>query len=365
MAIAWLAASLFMPVSRVLITGDLLRPHPDDPSRSESLRRIRWFEDLLAPAIGQVTELPVGRLACEGALDVKTLYADAGTVPSPDAWAALYAGELPPRLASRLGELCQDALVIGIELPPAVAEGLVDAGIPVLDCVVDPLRFLDDIPLSWRASDPAVRAAIEPFRMSQFEVARGVARIRAKSRWIHDLDLAPGATLVLDQVSSDSAMIDPLRRRRVGWEDYLDELVALRSAGPVVWRPHPHGAASAALEAVLGDAPRADGNFYHLLCRDELTGVVAISSGGVVEARTFGKHGRHLLDRHAGIWFPGWATPVPVLGHWISPHFWSSVLRPLVPTRDDVPVVPVEKSFHRRSINCEWEFSWIDQVVAR
>jgi hypothetical protein len=48
----------------------------------------------------------------------------------------------------------------------------------------------------------------------------------------------------------------------------------------------------------------------------------------------------------------------------MSPHFWRDVLSPLVATREDVPERPVEKDVFRRSMNCDWEFGWIDRVVA-
>lgn len=353
-----------MAVSRILLTGDLLRPDPADPARSESRRRIQWFEDLLAPALAQVTDLPVARVAAEGEHDLVSLYRDAGLTPSLDTWAALYAGDLPPRLESRLLDLFQDAVVIGMETPPSIARVLHGAGIPLIDGIVDPVRFLDDIPLSWRTPDAAVAARLEPFRLAPFDITRRVALIRAKNRWMPPLDVPAGATLVLDQMASDSAVIDPVRGRRVSWDDYGDVLASLRSGGPLLWRPHPHSLPHPVLEAAMRGVPKATDHFYRLLGTEAVREVVAISSGGVIEARHFGKTGRHLLDRYEGITVPGWRTLVPVVGHWVSPHFWRDVLRPLLPTRDDVPCVPCEKNFFRRSINCDWGFTWMDQVVA-
>src|SRR5262245_44142511 len=104
-----------MRISRVIITGDFLRPLEADQNQSESVRRIRWFEDLLSPPLSLVTDLPVKRLACEGRVTMRSLYADCRLTPSLDAWAAIYADRLSDDLRDRILEWCQDALVIGIE----------------------------------------------------------------------------------------------------------------------------------------------------------------------------------------------------------------------------------------------------------
>lgn len=353
-----------MTIARILLTGDILRPTPGDPERSESVRRIRWFEDLLTPPLALVTDVPVQRLACDGPhLDFRAVYADCGTTPSIGAWAQLYAADLPPRLCDRLAALCRDALVVGVEMAPSVVRALGGAGVPVIDCAVDPHRFLSDIPLAWRSTDAGVRRALEPFGVSRFDVQHQAARIKAKARWMFEVAVPEGATLVLDQVPGDSAMIDPQRGRMVGWADYLPQVMEIRARGPVLWRSHPQHPHDGPLSGILGEACRTTANFYHLLAHDHLTGVAAISSGGVVEARAFGKIGTHLLDRLAGIRLPAWRSPVPVIGHWLSPHFWSAVLAPLLETRPGVPILPVEKNVLRRTINCDWEFSWIDQLV--
>jgi hypothetical protein len=354
-----------MPIKRIIITADLLRPFAHDPARSESLRRIRWFEDLLRPVLETVVDLPIERLACEGDLAFSSLYANCGQVPSIESWAELYTGALPTRLRDRLLSRCRDAVVIGAELAPSLAETLMDGGVPVLDCMTDPLRFLDDIPLSWRTTDDSMRAQLARFRLDPFDVARRVGRIKAKTRWMPELPVPEGATLLLGQVWSDGALVDPQRRRMVWWDDYRHQLDAIAARGPILWRAHPHHPVQAPPVARVHSDPRlVNANFYQLLSHDHLMGVAAISSGGAIEARAFGKCGEHLLDRYAGIRFPHWGDPVPVLGHWMSPHFWRDVLSPLVATREDVPERPVEKDVFRRSMNCDWEFGWIDRVVA-
>lgn len=354
-----------MAISRILITGDFLRPHPHNPVEPETPRRNRWFEDLLAPPLARVTDLPVQSLECDGPMNLRSLYRTTGVEPSLEAWAALWASDLGAGIRDRILEASNGALVIGVELPPSVSRVLRDAGVPLLDCVPDPLRFLDDVPLAWRTTDTAMRAALEPFRLSAFDIERRAAQVRSKTRWMRPPDVPVGATLVLDQVPHDSALIDPQRGRLATWTDYLHRLADLKTAGPVLWRPHPHNRTSDAIAEILGHDTKTTANFYQLVSHDHLTRVAAMSSGGVVEARAFGKDGVHFLDRYAGIELPDWGTPVTVEGHWVSPHFWSAVLAPVIDTRRDVPVVPPERNFLRRSLNNDWGFGWIDQVVER
>jgi hypothetical protein len=192
-----------------------------------------------------------------------------------------------------------------------------------------------------------------------------VAQIKAKMRWLPAPAIPDGATLLLDQLPSDAAMIDPRRHRRVAWDDYVDQVRTLEREGPVVWRPHPYNPDVALLEGMLGRGTKRSENFYSLLAQDALVRVAAISSGGVVEARAFGKDGLHFMDRCAGIDVQGWTTPVPVIGHWLSPHFFSAVLSGAIDTRRDVPELPLERDFVRRANNVDWDFGWIDQIVER
>src|SRR4029078_13643298 len=104
-------------MKRILLTGDFLRPLEADPRESESLRRIRWFEDLLAPPLALVPDLPVRRPACEGQRQLASLYADAGLTPSLEAWAQLFAGPIEGRLGSRIFDFFLDAIQIISELP--------------------------------------------------------------------------------------------------------------------------------------------------------------------------------------------------------------------------------------------------------
>ncbi|NOT24473.1 MAG: hypothetical protein HOP16_00100 [Acidobacteria bacterium] len=352
-----------MAISRILITGNVLRPQPAAPAVSESVARICWLQDLLSPPLSEVTNLPIERLACDRALSFGALYRDAGLEPSLDAWAELYAGELPPSMEQRLLDACQDALVISLEMPPSMARLLARAGIPVLDAIVDPLRFLVDIPLGWRSPHAGLREALIPFGVTPYEVKHRVAQIKAKMRWLPAPVLPEGATLVLDQLPSDAAMIDPRRRRRVAWSDYVEHVRELQREGPVVWRPHPYNADTSALGELLGSDTVRHENFYSLLTQDALVRVAAVSSGGVIEARAFGKEGLHFMDRFEGVGVPGWAAPIPVVGHWLSPHFFSAVLSDVIETRADVATLPVERDVFRRANNTDWEFGWIDQIV--
>jgi hypothetical protein len=350
-----------MSISRILIIGDPLRPNPGDPSQSGSTTFVRCFRDLLTAPLSAVTDLPVELLTD----DFPGLYRDSGLVPSTEAWATLYAGDLSQALQERLLRACRDAFVIGIEMPPSIARLLTRHDVPFLDCVVDPLRFLDDLALTCRTHIAAIRQALAPFAVPAFDVRRAAARITAKTRWLPPPAIPDGATLVLDQLPLDAALIDPRRGRHVDWEDYRAELTALKQDGPVIWRAHPYRPDGGLLADILGADARTTTNFYQLVSDDRLARVVAISSGGVVEARAFGKAGVHFLDRYAGIELEGWANPTPVVGHWLSPHFWREILAPLAATRREVPEQPVVKNAFRSAIDADWDFGWIDQTVVR
>ena len=361
--------------SRIVIAADVLRPLPGTPGASATRANTRWLHALLDWPLRRACPLPVQAIAWGDGFDADRFYRLMGATPDLDAWAALhFAPTLPATADAMVAEAFAGAVVIGVELPPCLVASLTRAGIPVIDTVGTPLRFLDDVLNAWRTNRPDVHARLSAHRFDDSNAWRQAGLIRAKSAWLAPLDVPAGAALVVGQVGSDKALIHRHEGRLLSFADYLEPLFALAERhGSVLYKPHPYDDAHGRSAAVIGrfrSFRAVRDNVYRLMCEPGLEAVYAISSGCVDEARYFGKRGERFYRPGPDIGADGrddhgLLPAVPVDQAWLEPSFWRDVLVPLVEVLPGAePAPPCRPHRIRRSLNADWGFLAIDQVVA-
>lgn len=361
--------------SRIVIAADLLRPLPNAPRESATRANTRWLHALLDWPLQRACRLPVQTIAWGAGFDTRRFYRLTGTAPGLDAWAALhFAPTLPAAADAMIAEAFAGAIVIGVELAPCIAASLTRAGIPVIDTVGTPLRFLDDVLNAWRTNRTEVHARLQAHRFDDALAWRQAGLIRAKAAWMPPLGVPDGAALVVGQVGSDKALIHRREGRLLGFDDYVEALFALAERhGTVLYKPHPYQDGHGRSAAVIGrfrSFRTVSHNVYRLMSEPGLEAVYAISSGCVDEAGYFGKRGERFYrpepDVDAGGRDPhGLLAAVPVDQAWLEPRFWRDLLAPLVEVQPgDEPAPPYRPHRIRRSLNADWGFLAIDQVVA-
>ena len=137
-------------------------------------------------------------------------------MPRPRDW-------LPAAAEALIESAYRDALVIGCETTPCVAAALTRLGIPLLDTIGHPIRFLDDLLNAWRSNHAGMANALTDFEYD-VELARAQAGlISAKMAWRPPLDAPQDSALLIGQVGSDKALIDldPLTDQRKHEYDWL------------------------------------------------------------------------------------------------------------------------------------------------
>jgi hypothetical protein len=364
-------------IRRIVVTADILRPMPGMAGRPATQANGRWLASLLAWPLARACALPVQTVAWGNGFDVAAFYRCLGALPALDDWARLhYQTELPAEADAMVAEAFADSLVIGCELTPSLAASMSRAGIPVIDTVGTPLRFLDDVLNAWRSNHAGVQQRIEAQRFDTDEAHRQAGLLCAKMAWLPaPQDLRPDTALLVGQVGSDKALIHKTEGRLLSFADYVEALfqVAERHAA-VLYKPHPYADGHGPSEQVVGrfaSFGRTQTNVYRLLAQPELSAVYAISSGCVVEAGYFGKQGAHFYEPlHAfdggGVDPHGLHRAVPVGQAWLEPAFWREILAPLVevvPGHSSAP--PFRAHRLRRSLNADWNFLEVDDVVMR
>lgn len=366
--------------SRIVITGDLLRPFPvEDGWEGATWKNIRWLSALLRPLLPDTAPAPTTLAwdalmpAGTGALfDTPALYDALGEPLNLQSWARLAQRDTAPdALVEALREPLQGALVIGYELPPVLLDAFRQLQLPVIDLILHPLRFLPDLVFAMRTNVPAFHQVLQGHALDPSEVTRQVGLIQAKAAWMPPPEpMPPGTALLLGQVASDRAMVQA-DGRFARLEDHLGELHRLCAEHPLVlFKPHPYAAHDPAAHAVLQQLPcivRTSANFYHLLAQPELDAVMALNSSGLVEARAFGRRAHQLVpflydfdssqtpaDGHLG-------SPVALSPAWTEPGFWRALLGGDTATPPRPAWVPNRL---RRSMNADWGYQFMEQVCA-
>jgi hypothetical protein len=259
-------------------------------------------------------------------------------------WAAMQAEDaLPPRVEALIEAATRDSLTMLFEAPPVLIAALDRLGRPWIDVRVDPRRFLADLLLSFRASDPGIGARLAEAALDADFLAAEIAYVRARHFHL-PASLPPDALVVLAQVTSDASLIHGGAIARPA--DFAGEIAATCRGRNVVLKPHPYddGSALAAWQALLPGAAVIDTNFYALIAVEPPADMLTLSSGSAVEAALFGHRVRRLLPAPAG------QRAALLHGYWY-PGFWEwclgrSGLRPAEP-----PFVPDRL---RRTLNLDW-----------
>lgn len=363
-------------IRRILITGDVLRPLAHAPGKPATRPNVRWLSSLLAWPLAQVTSLPVSCVSWGEGFDADAFYRAVGLSPDIHGWARVhYAQTLPKAAEACIESAYSEALVIGCETTPCIAEALHRLGIPLVDTIAHPLRFLDDILNAWRSNHRAIAERLADHRYDLTNARAQAGLIRAKMAWRPRLSAPDNMALLIGQVGSDKALIHRTEGRLIGFGDFVDSLVEMEKRhAAVLYKPHPYEdrfGNSASVVRQFKSFHVTKSNFYWLVSQDQIADVYAISSGTCEEAPYFGKAGRYLYsplytfdDGSAEAATAGLSTPVPVEHAWLWPQFWHSALEPVLPVvKPTFSQMPYRANRIRRSLNADWNFGEVDAVV--
>ena len=369
-----------MPSSKLILTGDIFRPFPvNNRWESATWKNVRWLNGIIGTA-ASLAGWKVSTVSWDPALnrdhqdvDVEEIY-DAMKLPlNIEGWCRLISEPaLPAAVESYLLSLFHADLVVGYEMPEHLLRLLNNAGIAVIDVVLHPVRFMDDILFALRTNRQDIHARLLRHEVQRNAMVRQAGFIRAKAAWMRPpLALSPGTSLLLGQVDTDRAAVDTATGRLRSLADHAETLLDLivRSSG-TLFRPHPYQLAesrSFALIKGLQSVRLTNANYYHLLSQNEVETVCALNSSGLVEAEIFGKEAVWLAPPcyRFGTDAPEdnrYGDAVAQDGAWCAPDFWEAVRLDAGLSEDGS--VPLTPNRLRRSLNADWGFSAIDKVVS-
>jgi hypothetical protein len=335
----------------------------------EPLQRsqLGWIQRLLSRPVRRAAGLEPGRFlgtddGAEG-LDRGEFFRRSGLAFDPGARFLPFLPEelSEASLAMLSPHLSADSLLIGYELAEPTRRVLARLGVPFIDFWLHPVRFLDDLLFGFYASDPASHRELPAFAIDPEVFWLYADRIRTAFHARGQVpDLVPGSALFVGQTLRDKAVLRHTRMLNV--LDYQDAFTDLCRAHPrVYYSRHPHlGAGDEAILQFLGGIGNVElcpHPAYQLLASDRITRVMTVSSSVGIEAQYFDLPSDILYQpvinlgtRHECQEY------VAIFQEWLSPHFWSRILGPVLPTRPCGRVAFLDPGNKLRDM-LDWQFS--------
>lgn len=323
-------------MSRVILTGDILRPQ-EDAFRPAQDGNIRWLHRLLRRPIGTaIGAEPQALLWAE--FDTPAFYEAAGASKDIEGWITLFdAPELPREAAAMLARPFHDtAAVIGFELAELQTRLLSRMGVPWIDLNIHPYRFGPDVLFAVRTNHPGVLEALRAHHAEDAEFEAWADLLAATAVKMPPALPVTEGCLVVGQTRVDRSLISG--GRLLDLRDFAAPLhAALGREARFLFKPHPYNPDGFGLHDIGIPARRireVTENIYVLLAQEALTRVVGVSSSVLAEARFFGKEAVVLGTPPIRV-APGRDALAPglhasVVDAWLNADFWRDLLAPVM-----------------------------------
>jgi hypothetical protein len=363
-------------IEKIVFSGDFLRPCANAFVSSQR-HNILWLSRLLGSQVALATGLTPRTVAWGagasrdeslGDAEISAIYEELCVRKSIDGWAALYdhAGS-----SATLDAIVQrhfaGALVIGFELPPVVTRALLRRGAAIIDICVHPVRFLDDIFLAVRASEPLMRESLarHAVREEFLRLMAGISSAAALAK--SSFSPEPNSLVIFDQTSDDAVRIAGGRFVRLN--AFREQVTATAAAFARVYlKNHPYAPRSETLGTLQAwgiAAEEIDENAYCLMAHPNVRGVLSLSSSACAEAMYFDKEAHFLLRSPRRLALDGaigdFESYVGIYDAFLGVDFWREVLQDFMPVtvRDGLKAAAKPNRL-RLSLGAFWAYNRID-----
>ncbi|SLN33184.1 hypothetical protein ROJ8625_01552 [Roseivivax jejudonensis] len=368
------------PPRRIVFTADFLRASPYHWRPTQHFNAL-WLKQLFGESLRQATGLPSELMMWDhdsvagGGFDaglVAQIYDAFGVPRNIHGWVRIFnADRMPPQVEALILSRVRDALVVGFEMPPFLEALLTRHGIPFVDVINHPVRFLDDIMFGLRGNLAPIDRALAQEAVSE-DWLRLMAGIQAAAaQRLFRREIPDDSALFLMQMEHDRSQVDG--RRFVKAVEFMDRIAGLAARHERLFvKTHPLQPRAPQAMAILGAFPNAeaiDANFYTLAATSQVRTVAALSSSTITEAAYFGKAAEYLFRppyRFArGGDMPSGGDYVGVYHKYLEPDFWRRLLREVVETTPEDGMRVAEKPNRLRlSLREFWNFNEIDTDFA-
>lgn len=343
----------------IVFTGNLLRFTPSNPFRSNQVANVQWIARLLEPVfrnhLGFTTEEVVWDVGTE--FDSRIIYRAYGLPLSEKGYADLLCQEPNEELRDYMQRYFGGSIVVGYELPILFVKAFKQLGIKYIDLILAPWRFLPDLVFGIRTSELAWFKNLWAQRLEESTIWSYAGIMRARIARFPKRPLVDNSAVFAGQVPNDISLLNAGSFLQLeDFEDQISDIV--KSHGRLYFKEHPYAPAADRKQqrqffSKFGNVKVTNENIYYLMCQESITGIYALTSSVVHEAKFFEKARARLAPYpfhfcEAGK-FDSLAF-VPVYDRILQPRFWGTVFG----AGNDQPEIATPTGCLRSSLGLSW-----------
>ena len=358
---------------KIIFTGDIFRSnHLGNGSQDIN---INWLSSALSPCLKLASSLSLEKqlFSRKDASLTQSGYQMIESEVSIEGWAKLFKyKKLNRDFLMNVWLSFRDSIVIAFELPEILRDALDTLGIPFIDIIIHPVRFLDDIVFGIRSNNREISQLFTQYILPEESILMQAGIVMASMSRLPRLKISGKAALFAGQTTDDKVLINQDKFYKVS--DFCDRFAEISASyDTLLIKAHPYSLdpfEAISISRLFGNCQIVKDNFYYLMSHDNIEAVYSISSSTSIEAKYLGKQGFHLSNYpfrfteeydEAEFKLGSFFTVDDVI---FSADFWRNILAPLVSTSALTNIkLPKKPNRIRTSLRSFWGFNFVDTDI--
>lgn len=311
-----------------------------------------WMQSLFEYTMKAVSNLPVYKLFPSNfvsvnlepnaiAFDYVKFFKFYGITYNKNSWGDLYYNkDYNEEAYAYIKSIFQDSLVISYEMDSCILNILDELGIPYIDMYISPVRFLEDQLFSMTSNFETIYNKLLNYKLDENIIYMQANYLKTfylmrDGKYIQETP----AILFLGQTQYDKSLINNETGEVYSILNHKKEFEeSIKGFSRILYKRHPKALGDElVLEYLktLGDVTITNENFYSLISRPDIQRVVAISSGGLIEAKYFNKETKFLLHESVNLQYGNEFDKekyINIYEHFFALNFWADVLSCVINT---------------------------------
>lgn len=333
-------------IKKIILTGHPLREFGKYYSA--------WFPNLIFYNIKAITNLPIYTLVTPNfhGINIEENFIPFDYVKfakfynleyNKNIWGELYYNaEYNKEAYEYVKSIFEGSLVISYEMDVCLLRILDYYKIPYIDMYISPIRFLEDQLFSMTTNSEDVYNKILQYKLPEEQIYLEANYLSTfyKQRYYAKIKKEP-AVLFIGQTAFDRSLINPETGELYSILNHKKEFEkSLSGYKKIYYKRHPKASNDTPILdylKTLASVEITEDNFYSMCSRPDIKKVVAISSGGLIEAKYFGKETEALLHPSVNLQYGNEFDKekyINIYEHFFSLHYWSDILKPIIETKD-------------------------------
>ncbi|MDR0484134.1 MAG: hypothetical protein LBH40_02490 [Alphaproteobacteria bacterium] len=316
---------------------------------------LNWFDsanelhNLFSYQINKATNLPI--VSLKEAIDINKFMqlnnlSSLENLDKEHTW-AYFCNNITTEAESYLVESLKDCLIVGYHSESLMIDIFLRNNIPFIDTFETSFRFMQDSYFGFRTNikDGKEYLLSKSLNINTMFVYANYLKGYYKRKVGGWYTLEDNSCLLLGQTSRDTVLIKK-DSTFVSLLEYKEEIREIaKKYKTLYYKMHPLEPLSAEIKEFLQSIPNAveeNRNFYELMAQDNIVEVFGLNSGGISEAKFFGKKGTYLFEKPHKYYYHGIEDSIDIDSYTFiilnsnsyifKINFWAEFLSGVIPT---------------------------------